>query len=248
MSLTSLRKLRGSLSEDKFGAEFDEMMQAHDAPENAAALHIRDLFLRPSLRKPLLLAGFLHLSHQLCGINAVLYYSTDIFNKTNPSISAYLTVSIGVLNVILTVMAGAVIDRAGRRPLLLFGTIGLTVVGILYTVAFALNIGGLAVFCTYAYISFFAISLGPIPFLILPELFPTKYLGLASSVVLPINWGFNYLVGQVFPLMSITLGSYAFLPFTGYLVFAAVIIYMFLPETKGKALALILKDMNLPVD
>jgi hypothetical protein len=119
---------------------------------------------------------------------------------------------------------------------------------VVYTIALSLNVANLAVFCTFSYVTFFSFSLGPLPFVILTEIFQTQALGLASSVALPINWMASFVVGQVFPLMSSGLGSYSFLPFAGYLVIALVIVLVFIPETKGKTLAAIWGDLGLIQD
>ena len=133
-----------------------------------------DLFKAKSLRTPLIIALGLQITQQLSGVNAVFYYSGDIFNKAKPEIADFLTASVGLLNVFLTILSVFIMDKAGRRALLIFGEIVMIIVGVLYTISFSFKIDVLTIICTYLYVSGFAVGLGPIPFLILTEIFPTN--------------------------------------------------------------------------
>ena len=101
--------------------------------------------------------------------------------RSSPENAQILTVSVGVLNVLLTIVSVFLMDRAGRRVLLLIGEIGMIITAVLYTISFALDVPVLSVICTYTYVCSFAVGLGPIPFLILAEIFPTNGLFPPSS-------------------------------------------------------------------
>lgn len=229
----ALMKLRGFKSVRLVDAEVETIIEGQ---RGLSTLSIKEVVTSPNLRKPLVIALTLQLIQQLSGINAVFYYSTDIFTRSSPENAQILTVSVGILNVILTIISVFLMDRAGRRILLLIGEVGMIITAVLYTISFALDISVLSVICTYTYVCSFAVGLGPIPFLILAEIFPTNAVGTAASLAIPVNWLCNYLVGQFFPIMSDSLGDYVFLPFAGVLVLALLFTLKFVPETKGKSL------------
>ena len=166
----------------------------------------------------------------------MFYYAGDIFKRSAPDLTDILTASVGGWNVLLTIITVGLMDKAGRKALLLFGEIGMIIVSVLYTIAFAVGVDGLAIFCTYAYVTAFAVGLGPIPFLILAEIFPTSAASKAASIAIPLNWASNYLVAQVFPIMNDALTDYVFLPFAAVLFIGTLVTLKFVPETKGKSL------------
>ena len=104
----------------------------------------------------------------------MFYYSTDIFNRSNPENAEILTVSVGVLNVVLTILSVFLMDRAGRRVLLLVGEVGMVITSVLFTIAFRYSVDWLSIVSTYTYVASFAVGLGPIPWLIISEIFPTN--------------------------------------------------------------------------
>lgn len=230
----ALKKLRVGNTETEVNEELDSILEGQRTSGDTVTY--LDLFRNPSLRKPLIVGLTLQAIQQFSGINAVFYYSGDIFEKSAPEQAEILTASVGLLNVLLTFLSIVLMDKAGRRALLIFGEIGMIVVAILYTIAFSLDINWLGIVCTYAYVSAFAVGLGPIPFLILVEIFPTSAVGKAASLAIPINWGSNYLVAQLFPIMSDAISDYAFLPFAAVLTLAFFFTLKFVPETKGKSL------------
>jgi len=273
-SFASLKKLRSSLTDEMINNELDEIVQSQEG--SSKEFSFWSLFTDPRLRKPLLIASLFQLTQQWCGINAVFFYSTSIFDLTNPAIASDLSVGVGALTVLVTIVAAFSVDKAGRKILSLIGIAGMCATAVLYTVAFRYGIDDLALACTFIYVVFFSFSMGPIPFVILPEIFPTQGLRLlrclspffdrgthfsfilkcsvyiktkavasASSVAMVVNWISGFAFGQVFPLMSSGMGPYAFLVFAGFLVFSFFIILVFVPETKGKTLAQIMRDMKL---
>lgn len=120
LSFVSLKRLRGA-DDEALESDFKEMTDSFT--NSSVAYTVKDMFTRRNLRNPMLLSGFLLASLQLCGVNAVFFYSTDIFNKTNPSISSYLTVSIGVLSLVATLVSTGLVDKAGRKILLYIGIV-----------------------------------------------------------------------------------------------------------------------------
>jgi len=95
----------------------------------------------------------------------------------------------------------------------------------------------LGVISAFLYVLAFAVGLGPIPFLIVSEIFPTSHVATAASIAVPFNWAANFVVAQVFPILDEVLGEkYAFIPFIATNVIAFVFTYVFVPETKGRSI------------
>jgi len=239
----ALARLRGT-GVEQIESEFDYIFHGQSTAAGGGHVTVWEILTNTNFKKPLIISILLQIIQQLSGVNAVVYYSTSIFEEINPENADILTVSVGLLNFALTILSVFLMDHAGRRILLMFGEIGMIITGALYTVSFAKEIGWLSIICTYLYMSTFAVGLGPIPFLILSEIFPTNVVATAASLAMPVNWLCNYLVGQFFPLMSDGLGSYAFLPFTGVLCAAFVFTFVYIPETKGKTLEHITNEMK----
>lgn len=180
-SYTSLKKLRSTLTEAQINKELDEITSAQqEAKEDNFGL--LSLFRESHLRRPLMIACLFQLTQQFCGINAVFFYSTAIFNLTSPGISSYLSVAVSIVTVAVTLVSVFTIEKVGRKILSLVGIAGMLIAAILYTIAFRFTINGLALACTFLYDIFYSFSMGPIPFVILPEIFDTQGLSFCLSV------------------------------------------------------------------
>jgi len=162
---------------------------------------------KPWLRNALIIAAGIMFFQQFVGINTVIYYSPKIFlaagfEGNEAAIAA--SVIVGVVNVIFTIVALFVIDRLGRRKLYFLGVAGIMVA--LISMGLGFMIPGVSkwflVISMLVYIAFFAISLGPLGWLIITEVFPTKVRGLGSSIGSLSNWGFNTLVVWTFYKMA----------------------------------------------
>lgn len=178
-------------------------------------------------------AIFLQMGQQLCGINAVFYYSTSFFDGIieNPLVGTSI---VGFVNVLATYAALLLMDNCGRRTLILYSSGGMflsCIVIVLSLVGVFKNV--VALFAVISYVSFFEIGLGPIPWLIVAEMFDAKYVSTAMSLSSQINWTCNFIIGIGFPYLDMYLGVYSFVPFA--IVLALVFIYSFiwLPETYG---------------
>jgi SP family galactose:H+ symporter-like MFS transporter len=205
----------------------------------------KDIFA-PWLRTALLIGIGIMFVQQFVGINTVIYYSPEIFKNAGfeskvAQIAA--SVSVGVVNVLFTIVSMAVIDKLGRRKLYLIGTSGIVASLILLSISFALqntlgdSMKWVTVGLLLLYIIFFAISLGPLGWLIISEVYPLKVRGVAMSIGALSNWGFNAIVTFTFlPMISVLSASGAFL---GYAVIGVIGIiwgYYNIPETKGISL------------
>merc|ERR1712238_4493 len=125
-------------------------------------------------------------------------------------------------------------DSFGRRTLILWSTGGILIstICIMFALLGILN-KDIALIAVNAYVFFFEIGLGPIPWLIVAEMFDAKYVSIAMSAACQLNWACNFIVSFVFPFMHEYLGAYAFVPFACVLLFTFVYALIWLPETQG---------------
>ncbi|TRY63220.1 hypothetical protein TCAL_11317 [Tigriopus californicus] len=234
----ALRKLRNSKDIDD---DIDEMKTEEQAQRAEAKINVCELLRSPSLRLPLLIAVVMQLSQQLSGINAVFYYSTNLFITTGLSESnaKLATIGIGSVMVLMTLVSIPLMDRSGRRTLHLYGLGGMFIFSIFITISFLVKelvawIWWLSVVSTLFYVVFFAVGPGSIPWMITAELFSQGPRPAAMSVAVLINWCANFCVGIGFPTMQTALENYTFLPFSVFLAIFWIFTYKKVPETKNK--------------
>lgn len=201
--------------------------------------------LHPSLRAALVVGIGLAILQQITGINTVIYYAPLIIQSAGiPSASGAIlaTAGIGVVNVLMTIVSMWLIDRAGRRPLLLTGIAGMIVT--LFALGYAFHApmqGGslatVAVICMMLYVASFAISLGPIFWLLIAEIYPTTVRSSAEGLSATFNWGSNLLVSLTFLTLLEAMGaSRTFWLYGIFAIGAWIFSYYLVPETKGRTL------------
>jgi SP family arabinose:H+ symporter-like MFS transporter len=193
-------------------------------------------------RRPLIVAVLLMAFSQFSGINAIMYYSTKIFATAGLGVTNSFTSSVivGLVNVLFTFVAIALVDRAGRRVLLQVGlavqVVALGAVGWMFHAGFS---GLPLLLAILAFIGAFAMALGPIPWILCSEIFPTKVRGRAMSLATLTIWTACYIVAQTFPMLN---DNPAIGPATTFWVYAAfslaalAFVSALVPETKGKTL------------
>lgn len=191
-------------------------------------------------RLPLIVALGLMVIQQFCGINAIIYYSTRIFTAAGAGIGDAFTstVIVGFVNLMFTLVAVRYIDRWGRRPLLMVGLTGQFLA--LSTVAILFGNGSGATVLLIAvlvFIASFAMSIGPIGWLIASEIFPGKIRGRAMSLASFTIWVSTFIVAQTFPMLNEGIGaSNTFWIFAGVSLFGLLFVIWLVPETKGRSL------------
>lgn len=223
----------------------------------------RLLFTRRN-RPVLLLATGLFAFANLSGIDAILYYAPVIF--ANIGIGGTLgpilaTTGVGAVNVAATILAMAMIDRVGRRPLLIWGTAPMAMSLIVLAVALLAGQGSawantLAVVCLCLFVLAFAISLGPLPYVLMAEIFPQALRGQGMGIASATAWGVNVLVSISFPVLVDALGVAIVFAAFGLICLAALtFVLAMVPETRGRTLELIeanlalgrhVRDLGLP--
>ena len=207
--------------------------------------------LSPGLRPALAIGIGLAVFQQFTGINTVIYYAPTIFQLAglhSHSAAILATAGVGAVNVLLTILALELLDRAGRRPLLLYGLVGMILSLGLLGIGFLTQnptpaLAWVSVVCVMAYVACFAISLGPIFWLMIAEIYPLKIRSRAMSIATMANWGSNLLVALTFLSLLRVLGR----PSTFWLyalvgVAAWIFVFRMVPETKGKTLEQIEAD------
>ena len=203
--------------------------------------------LRGKLFKVILLGIFITVFQQWCGMNAVFYYAADIFNAAGYDMKEMMLQivvigSIMVLSVLVTIM---VVDKIGRKTLMLFGAGSLAVIYIVEGYFFHINYIGLPIIIlTLASVAFYSFTLAPVQWVILSEIFPNRIRGTAMSFVAIVMWFGNFSLTFMFPAINEALGwaknfwLYALICIVGFIVLAFA-----LPETKGKSLEEIEKQL-----
>jgi len=192
--------------------------------------------VRPAVIVGITLAVF----QQFCGINVVFNYTSTIFESVGANLNRQLfeTVAIGVVNLVFTLIAMWQVDKLGRRPLMLGGALGLSVVYII--LAFLLqnhsSAGLVSIFVLLA-ISMYSMSLAPVTWVLISEIFPNKIRGLASSVAIVSLWGAYFILVFTFPILAKKLGAYGpFYLYAGICFLGFLFIKSKVKETKGQTL------------
>ncbi|KAI7848729.1 major facilitator superfamily domain-containing protein [Circinella umbellata] len=179
----------------------------------------------------------LHAGFQLCGILAIMYYSTSIFQTTfDGNYAAYVTVGVSGVFVIFTMIGLILVDRLGRKALILFSSVTMCISCILMTVALTFDKPIFQVVCIMLFVATFAVGLGICPFLFASESFPTYAIDAGCSAALMSNWFFNFAMGLLFPTLMKALDVYVFVPFAVITFLLAIFTYFFTVETAGKSI------------
>lgn len=201
---------------------------------------IRQLF-SPGLRIALIVGVGLAVLQQVTGINAVMYYAPEIFKATGAGTNASLiqTILVGFINLLFTLVALWLIDKVGRKALLLVGSASMSICLIVIGIAFQTGhaAGPLVLIFILLYVASFAISLGPVVWVIMSEIFPNRIRGKATAIAAMALWAADYLVSQSFPPMLSSTGPAAtFWIYGGMALLAFLFTWRVVPETKGKSL------------
>ncbi|KAH7707354.1 Protein FGT-1 a [Aphelenchoides avenae] len=252
-----LQKLRQC---DDVSAELEMLKKEEATDRGQAKVSIVDMF-GPSLRWPVFIAITMMLSQQLSGINGALFYSNQIFRDAGLSGNepSYATLAMGAIFVAQTFVSVWLVDRPnfGRRSLHLAGLVGMFFSSIF--IMFSLSLSGKKAdgnmshpWASYASIVFvllfviaFATGPGSIPWFFASEIFPSNARGQANSIAVLSNWLMSFVVSIGFLPLNNAIGQYSFLVFAAVLAFFISFTWKFVPETKGKTVDEIYRDMGM---
>ena len=228
--------------DENYQRDLQEIVESIDVEQKQAA---EKLFSR-RYAFPIFLAVSIGMFNQLSGINAILYYLNDIFAHAGFSrISGNLqAVAIGATNLVFTMIAMSVIDRLGRKTLLLVGSVGTAacLAGV-SAIFFSHSHENLLVWLLVGYIAFFAFSQGAVIWVYISEVFPNTVRAKGQSLGSFSHWFMNALISGIFPLMAASSGAYPFVFFSVMMALQFFVVLFVYPETKGFTLEEMQKEM-----
>jgi sugar porter (SP) family MFS transporter len=229
------RAVLQSIGEENVERELADIVASVDLEHG----HGQEPLFQAKFRYPIFLAVSIAMFNQLSGINAILYYLNDIFAKAGFSkVSGDLqAVAIGATNLVFTMIAMSVIDRIGRKTLLLVGSVGTAacLAGVA-AVFFSGSHENLLVWLLVTYIAFFAFSQGAVIWVYLSEVFPTSVRAKGQSLGSFTHWIMAALISQTFPVIAASSKAAPFVFFSAFMVLQFVVVLVAYPETKGVTL------------
>ncbi|XP_065074834.1 facilitated trehalose transporter Tret1-like [Ochlerotatus camptorhynchus] len=241
----SLKWLRGSHYDER--AEIEDLKK-EDAKMRADKItFLQSLKQRATIRALIICLGLVFF-HQLSGINAIIFYTTTIFVDANTGLEATdATIIVGVIQVVATLLATFIVDKTGRRILLMLSDFFMAIATILLAVYFQLkendpaqveNLGWLSVLAVCLFIGMFSIGYGPLPWLMIGELFANNVKAYVSPLAGAFSWLLAFLVTKIFPSLRDGLGNAGvFWLFSGISLIGTGFVFFVVPETKGISLA-----------
>lgn len=230
----------------RYAAEAAAEIQSTLASEEIRRVRFSDLF-EPKMRKVIVLGVVLAVFQQWCGINVIFNYAPEIFRGAGYDISSVLKniAWIGSVNLVFTVFALGIVDRGGRRRLMLSGSAALAVIYAAMGACYFAGVKGLPVLLlVLAAIGSYAISLAPVTWVVISEIFPNRIRGAAMAVAVSSLWIACFLLTFTFPALNAKLGSAGtFWLYAAICVAGFLFIKFKLPETKGKSLEQIEREL-----
>ena len=192
----------------------------------------RDPLYRPAI---IAVVGVMF-AQQLCGINSVMMYSVSLLTPVFPTSSGLLTIFISVVNLLATILGAPLADRLGRKTCLLLSISGMGISSTCLALSMLFEIKILAAIAVLSFVAFFAVGLGPIPFMLASELVGQEAKGATQSWALAANWIFTFCVAQFFPIINLALGGkgWVYFIFAGLALLSGIFVTWRVPETRGK--------------
>jgi len=237
---SALSWLRGTI---EVHDEMDEMKQEQESMKLVPKVTLKEMITNGSLRQPLIIAMMMMLAQQLSGINCAIFYSTDIFEKAglNEQESQGATLGMGSMNVLMTVVSLILIEKAGRKTLMLAGLSAMLVMttlllASLLTYATVPAMSYLAIVAVILFVVGFATGPGSIPWFFVTELFAQSGRPTATSIAVTVNWSANFLVGLAFVPLQRIMGAYVFIVFMVIQFCFIIYVYFAVPETKNRTI------------
>ncbi len=238
------RSVLETIGEENVEGEIDDMVTSVDLEHG----HAKESLFKRKYRTPVFLAVSIAMFNQLSGINAILYYLNDIFAKAGFSkVSGDLqSVMIGFTNLLFTAIAMTIIDRAGRRTLMLVGSVGcsLSLAGVA-AVFLSGRHEGLLVWMLVGFIAFFSFSQGAVIWVYISEVFPNRVRAQGQSLGSFTHWFMNALISFTFPIIASKSRGAPFVFFSAMMALQFFVVFFTYPETKGITLEQMQKKMGI---
>ena len=226
----------------------EEELQSIVASIDAEHGHADDPLLKRMYLRPIILAVTIAMFNQLSGINALLYYLNDIFSAAGfDKVSGDLqSVAIGFTNLTFTMIAMTIIDKVGRKKLLLIGSVGTALaLGCVAGIFLSGRYQQYLVWCLVGYIAFFAISQGAVIWVYISEVFPNRVRAKGQALGSSTHWIMNAAVSWTFPIFAKASGGYPFLLFSVMMILQFFVVLFVFPETKGISLEELQKKLGI---
>ncbi|KAJ8250333.1 hypothetical protein COCON_G00222550 [Conger conger] len=222
-------------------AEIEEMQEEQRSLSSVRTVSVWHLLLDSSVRWQVLSVVVINIGMQLSGIDAIWFYTNDIFENAgipHPQIQ-YTTVGTGAIEVVAGLIGCFTIEHLGRRPLIIggFGFMGVCCAGITLSLVLQAHVSIMryvSVACVVGIIAGFCIGPAGVPFLVTAELFKQSHRPAAYTVGGALNWMSNFTVGFVFPFLQMSAGAYCYLVFAAVCLAVATYVFFIIPETKNK--------------
>lgn len=241
IKIGQIAKARGILERIEVSSIDEEIEEIKSSMEQSSS-HAQGLFSRKYF-KPISIAFLVAMFNQFSGINAILYYAPRIFELSGltNSDSMFQSILIGVTNGIFTILGMILIDRVGRKKLLIVGSIGMSVcLGLVAKTFYTQDFSGYGILIyLLVYIMFFAFSTGAVIWVLIAEIFPNSVRGEGQSLGSFTHWFFAALITFLFPVvekLSQCGVSYAFMFFSVMMIAQVFVVWKYFPETKGRTL------------
>ena len=203
--------------------------------DSAATIGILGVLRHPDHWYAIVAVVAVMLAQQLCGINSVIMYSVSFLSDLLPTEAGLITVAVGALNLVVTIVCSPLSDRLGRKTCLLLSIAGMGINSFILALSMMFKIKVLAGVATLLFVASFAVGLGPVPFILASELVGPEAVGATQSWALAANWVSTFLVAQFFPILNATLSEgRVFFVFTALAVVFFIFISWWVPESKGK--------------
>ncbi|MEA4917681.1 sugar porter family MFS transporter [Proteiniphilum sp.] len=237
----------------RIGGEMFAVAQMNELQKNMSAEGAEKgnyaLLRQGKMPKILLIGVVIAVFQQWSGTNVIFNYAQEIFSSAGYNVSDILfnIVITGVTNVIFTFVGMYAVDRLGRRALLLIGAVGLAVIYLILGTCYYFEVTGVSVLLLVVLaIACYAMTLGPVTWVVISEIFPNKVRGMAMAISTFALWSACFVLTYTFPLLNNWLGSYGTFWLYGFICLSGFLfIYRTLPETKGKSLEAIEKELTV---
>lgn len=215
------------------------MTEIKDSVRHTGGAGWQEMF-KGVILKVLLVGCLLAIFQQITGINIIMYFAPSIFKAAHfaQSSALFQTALISLVYLIFSLLAFSFIDKFGRKPLMIIGAVGMGISLTLLALTFITHHteGFLVMFCIMGFIASFGFSLGPVVWVLIPEIFPNHYRSEGVAISISIMWAANFLVSVTFPFLLKTLEGNAFFIYAAMCVLCALFSIIVLKETKGKTL------------
>lgn len=188
----------------------------------------------PALRRQFIIAIGVACMQKITGINTVFYYSSDLFNQAGLSNARVSTIIIDIVNMLPTLVSGFFAARFGNRRMLLCGIGGMFISAVGVTLSLSFNWSALSIMFIATYVGSFGVSLGPLMYVVIADVFPDYARATVSSIGVMVAWTANLIVGVGYPYISSAMNDLAYVPFAVMLAISFVFVFLLLPETSGK--------------